>query len=235
MSMRVGVIVPSFDTTVDAVQRCAAEAEQAGIHGLFAYDHLWPPGEPGRPAIAPFPLLGMLAAATSSVVLGTLVARVGLVPDEVLIGEFRTVHRVSGGRLIAGIGTGDRLSAAENRAYGLVPGSAQVRRRALRAVGSALVQDGIPVWIGAGAGPTNAIAHEIGATINVFGVGAGRVAELGRSGAVSWGGPLVRGAGGTDQLRSLAMAGATWAVLVWPGTVAPIVAAARGAAIPLGS
>ncbi len=233
--MRIGVIVPSFHPTVTAVRSCMAQAEEAGIHGLFAYDHLWPPGAPGRPAIAPFPLLGMIAAATSSVMVGTLVARVGLVPDEVLIGQFRTVDRLSGGRLIAGIGTGDRRSVAENLAYGLAPTGAGVRRRGLQFVGSTLVQEGIPVWIGAGMATTNAVAREIGAAINLFGARAERVAELGRSGVVCWGGTLVRGtAGAAAQLRSLAEAGASWAVIAWPGSIVPVVAAAREAGIPLG-
>jgi len=177
----------------------------------------------------------MLAATTSAIVLGTLVARIGLVPDEVLLDEFRTLEGLSGGRLIAGIGTGDRRSAAESIAYGLDPGSAQARRRAILAVGSALTEEDIPVWIGAGAATTNAIARAIGATVNVFGVRAARVAELGRDGAICWGGALARGADrAAAQLRSLVGAGATWAIVAWPGSVAPIVAAARGAGIPLG-
>jgi len=233
--VRIGVIVPSFDVTAMAARSCAAEAEGAGIHGVFAYDHLWPPGAPGLPAIAPFPLLGMIAATTSHVALGTLVARIGLVPDVVLLGEFRTLNRLSGGRLIAGIGTGDRRSAAENLAYGLGPGSAEARREAIRSVGAALVAEGVPVWVGAGAKTTNTIAREIGATINVFGEAVERVAELGRGGAVCWGGALGRGSvEAASRLRSLAAAGATWAVFFWPGSAAPIVGAARAAGIPLG-
>jgi alkanesulfonate monooxygenase SsuD/methylene tetrahydromethanopterin reductase-like flavin-dependent oxidoreductase (luciferase family) len=157
------------------------------------------------------------------------------VPEDVLVAEFRTLNLVSGGRLIAGIGAGDHRSAPENLAYGLVPQSAPARRQAIRAVGAALVGERIPVWIGAGATPTNAIAREIGATINVFGVGVGRVAELGREGAVSWGGVLARTrASAATQLRTLADAGATWAVIGWPDSAAPVVAAARAAGIPLG-
>jgi hypothetical protein len=116
-----------------------------------------------------------------------------------------------------------------------VPQSAPERRQAIRSVGSALVEERIPVWIGAGAPRTNAIAREIGATLNVFGAAVGRVAELGRGGAVSWGGVLAPGgASAATQLRTLADAGATWAVIGWPDSAAPVVAAARAAGIPLG-
>ena len=233
--MRVGVILPSFEADAAEARSCAAAAEEAGIHGVFAYDHLWPPGEPGRPALAPFPLLGMLAAVTSRVMLGTLVARIGLVPENVLCCEFRTLDALSGHRLIAGIGTGDHRSAAENLAYGILPGTATARRRAVGSVAGDLVRAGIAVWVGAGAEATNAVAREVGATINVFGAGADRVDELGRSGAVSWGGVLRRGdEEAAAQLRSLDEAGATWAVVGWPGSVAPIVRAAGAAGIELG-
>ncbi len=233
--MRVGVILPSFDADADAARSCAGAAEGAGIHGVFAYDHLWPPGAPGRPAIAPFPLLGIIAAETSRVFLGTLVARIGLVPDEVLVSEFRTLSALSGRRVIAGIGTGDRRSAAEHLAYGIVPADAAARRRALGAVGAALVAVGMPVWVGAGSEATNAVAREIGATINVFGSGAEQVAEVGRAGAVCWGGVLAAAPGRRPpSCGGLERAGATWAVVGWPGSVGPVVAAARAAGITLG-
>ena len=51
--------------------------------------------------------------------LGTLVARVGLVPDAVLVHSLVTLHRMTGGRFIAALGTGDSLNREENEAYGV--------------------------------------------------------------------------------------------------------------------
>ena len=80
----------------DAAFAAAEEAVAAGIDGLFCYDHLWPMGQPERPALAPFPLLGALAArfgpsgdgTGDGPFFGTLVARIGLVPGPVLAAEF---------------------------------------------------------------------------------------------------------------------------------------------------
>ena len=94
--MRIGAILPSFEATPERSLEAARLAEERGIHGVFAYDHLWPMGEPRKPAIAPFPLLSRIAAELERIVVGTLVARVGLVPDDVLIGEFRTLAAVTG-------------------------------------------------------------------------------------------------------------------------------------------
>src|SRR3954447_25029707 len=89
--MRVGVVLPSFrfdpDTALDAARR----ADGAGLDGVFVYDHLFPMGRPDRPAISCFPLLGAIAASTTSVTLGPLVARVGLVPDAMLVNQLQTL------------------------------------------------------------------------------------------------------------------------------------------------
>ena len=56
-------------------------------------------------------------------------ARVGLVPDAVLAAQFTALARLAPGRVIAGLGTGDRLSEEENRAYG-IPFAPAAERRA---------------------------------------------------------------------------------------------------------
>ena len=60
--MRTGVVLPTFRDTPDEAFAAAAAAVEAGVDGLFCYDHIWPMGQPERPALAPFPLLGALAA-----------------------------------------------------------------------------------------------------------------------------------------------------------------------------
>ncbi len=56
-------------------------------------------------------------------------ARVGLVPNAVLAAQFTALEQLAPGRVIAGLGTGDRLSEEENRAYG-IPFAPAVQRRA---------------------------------------------------------------------------------------------------------
>ena len=97
--IRAGVVLPTFRDSPDDAFAAAEAAVAAGIDGLFCYDHLWPMGQPERPALAPFPLLGALAArfgpsgdgAGAGPYFGTLVARIGLVPDAVLAAEFRAL------------------------------------------------------------------------------------------------------------------------------------------------
>ena len=42
--IRTGVVLPTFRDTPDAAFAAAAEAVDAGIDGLFCYDHIWPLG-----------------------------------------------------------------------------------------------------------------------------------------------------------------------------------------------
>ncbi len=225
-------MLPTFDSSVERSLAVAKEAEEKGLHGAFCYDHLWPMGAPGKPAIEPFPLLGRLSAETTTLRLGTLVARIGLVADEVLIGEFRTLAALSAGRVVAALGTGDSLSAEENLAYGLEFASAPRRRAALERVATALLAEGIEVWVGAGGPPTNAIARRTGATLNLFDVAAEAVAAEVNKGAVSWSGPLPkRLSGATRLLQTLSAAGATWAVVASTNPIDAIVEAATTAGL----
>ena len=233
--MRVGVILPSFEPSADAARSCAAEAEEAGIHGLFAYDHLWPPGAPGRSAIAPFPLLGMLAATTERVFLGTLVARIGVVPEDVLVAEFRTLNRLSGGRLIAGIGAGDHRARPRTSPTGWCPRARRSGGRrsapwARRSSRSASRSGSGPARHGRMRSPGRS-----GQRSTSSGRGsAGSPSSVVRAPSPGAGSSRGARASAATQLRTLADAGATWAVIGWPDSAAPVVAAARAAGIPLG-
>ena len=77
-----------------------------------------------------------------------------------------------------------------------------------------------------------ALARAAGAAVNVWQVDAEPVAELAAQGVeVTWGGPVGDTvAEATATLRSVADAGATWAVCAWPDSlevVADAVAAVR--------
>lgn len=224
--MRVGVILPTFAPTAAEALDAAAEAEASGLDGVFAYDHLWPMGQPGRPAISPYPLLGAIAVRTRSVVIGTLVARVGLVPDEVLLEELLSLDALSGGRLVAAVGTGDAKSAEENRAYGIPVRPAVERRAQLESVLGALVSAGVTAWGGGGSSETNAAIRASGAALNLWSAPVGAVAEAARDGEVTWAGRLPSdGEHAAALLAGLDAAGASWACVIWPGAAAPVVAA----------
>jgi alkanesulfonate monooxygenase SsuD/methylene tetrahydromethanopterin reductase-like flavin-dependent oxidoreductase (luciferase family) len=93
-------------------------------------------------------MLGALAVSTERVTLGPLVARIGVVPDAVLISQMRTACRLADGRFIAGIGVGDKESDPEDAALGVTRPSLDERFVRLEFVASALHDDGIEVWVG---------------------------------------------------------------------------------------
>ena len=226
------MILPSFRDTADEALAVAAAAEEAGVDGVFCYDHLWPMGQPERPALAPFPLLAMVARRTERVHVGTLVARIGLVPDQVLLAEFGALSVLAPGRVIAGLGTGDRKSAAENEAYGVPPAPADERRAALGRCAVELRDRGVEVWVGGGSRGTRLVAEDAGVVVNLWDVPPAAVAEQASRSEVTWAGP-VPGAGPgaiADLVAGLASAGATWAVFAWPVPLATMVACARATA-----
>jgi alkanesulfonate monooxygenase SsuD/methylene tetrahydromethanopterin reductase-like flavin-dependent oxidoreductase (luciferase family) len=225
--MRLGVVLPTFSMTPDVALTAAAEVARAGLDGAFVYDHLWPMGNPGKPAIAAYPLLGALAGLGGQLVLGTLVARVDLVETEALVRQLATVSSLNGGRFIAGIGTGDIKGAAEYEAYGLLLRPATERRALLEQAARLLIAAGISVWVGAGSAETNAIAQRLELTLNLWNASPGEVARIAELGPVSWGGNLPRDPHeASDLVGGLEAAGASWAVFAWPGSTDPILAAA---------
>lgn len=208
--MRLGLLLPTFADSAEPALATAAAAEEAGLDGVFAYDHLWPMGAPTRPALAPLPVLAAVAARHQGLVVGPLVARVGLVGADHLVRGLTTLTALAPAGVIAALGTGDRLSAAENEAYGIAERTAEERRALLAEVASSL--EGVAeVWVGAGSTATNVAARCLGATLNLWDANPEEVARAREEGPVSWAGPPGEDLEG--RLDALAAAGATWAVL----------------------
>jgi hypothetical protein len=236
--IRTGVVLPTFRETPDDALRAADDAVAAGVNGLFCYDHIWPMGQPDRPALAPFPILGALATrfapqtdSGSGPFVGTLVARVGLVPDDVLFEQFWALHQLAPGRVIAALGTGDHLSATENLAYGIAYPPAAARRTAMVALARRLRRRGLAVWLAGGRDARVEEPKAAGAVLNLWDVEPELVAE--RAGGphgldVTWAGPPPSSPL-APTLAALARAGASWAVFGWPVDVDELVAAARAA------
>jgi len=231
--VKVGVTLPQFQEDGEIAIAAARHAEELGLDGVFVFDHLWPIGQPDKPVLPALPLLGALTAETSRVHLASLVARVGLVPDAVLVHELASLARMAPGRFIAGLGTGDRMSAAENLAFGVAFPPAEARREALRWCCRQLRSLGIPTWVGLGAASlsTRAVAVEEGATLNYWEAPLAAVAAE-PDVEVTWAGPLPGGVDALVQrLKELAQAGATWAVCAWPSSLEVVAEAAAAARV----
>ena len=208
--MKLGALLPTFRNGAADALAFADRVVEAGIDGLFAYDHLWPMGSPTRPSLAPFSVLAAVARRHEGVIVGPLVARIGLVGTPHLVEQYRTLERVAPSRVICAIGSGDKLSAAENEAYD-VPVRSGDERRALMAETARQLSDTMPIWFGAGNDETNRVAREVGATINFWDASPQRLRDMSKAGAVSWAGPVPADLASTlDAVRG---AGATWAVL----------------------
>ncbi|HUR23560.1 MAG TPA: LLM class flavin-dependent oxidoreductase [Acidimicrobiales bacterium] len=225
-----GITVPQFRDGPGPALEVARLAEESGLDGVFVFDHLWPLRQPERPALHGPTLLGAIAAETARVAVGTLVARVGLVPDAVLVHQMATIQRIAGARLIAGIGIGDRLSRPENEAYGVIFPPASERRVALAGVCRSLRALGIEVWVGGRTPATVAIGRREAGVVNLWQAPLDEVAAEAAvdDTEVTWGGQIDLstrwGSEVAELLAPLAEAGASWAVLApvgasWPEAV----------------
>lgn len=234
--MKLGLTLPQFRHDAGPALDTARRAEAAGLDGVFAFDHLWPIGGPGRPALHGLTLAAAVAAETGTVAVGTLVARVGLLPDAVLAHSLATVHRMAGPRLVAGLGVGDRLSRAENLAYGVPFLPRKARLASLVDVCRRLRARGITTWVGGTSAETLALGGAEADAVNLWGVTPEAVAAAAgpAGGAVTWAGQVdlgaVDGAPLAERLRAVAAAGATWAVVAplgvpWPEAVERVAAA----------
>jgi alkanesulfonate monooxygenase SsuD/methylene tetrahydromethanopterin reductase-like flavin-dependent oxidoreductase (luciferase family) len=105
--LRSALWLPLFDALADptVVVRLAAEAEEAGWHGFFVWDHLrW--AEPVQQAADPWITLAAVAGATERVRLGPLVTPLARRRPAKVARETATLDRLSGGRLTLGVGLG---------------------------------------------------------------------------------------------------------------------------------
>ena len=113
--MRVGYVLPMGEDRDDGVAAsgreivvAARELEDAGFDSLWVFDHLLmqSPGEAPEATWEAWSLLAALAATTERATLGTIVTCTGFRPPGLLAKMAHTVHEMSGGRLLLGLGAG---------------------------------------------------------------------------------------------------------------------------------
>ncbi len=218
--MKVGITLPTFGVVSAPALTTACAAEAAGIDGVFVFDHLWPIGQPARPALSAFPVLGAVVARTERIRVGPLVARLGLLPDQLVADSLVSLFELAGPRLLAALGIGDEKSVSENEAYGIDWPPLEDRRASLAAILGDLCSRGIECWVGATAPATLDAARAAGAAVNLWDVDLERLEFESTRGPATWAGPLpADAASAARRLAELRDAGATWAIWGWPRSV----------------
>ncbi|MGW6928637.1 LLM class flavin-dependent oxidoreductase [Lentzea sp. NPDC054927] len=127
--MRFAIYVPNYGSSLgdpSVLVSLAVEAEAAGWDGFFLWDHVVQPGESVVADV--WVALGAVAARTSSIMLGPMVTSLGRRRPWKLALEASTLQRLSGGRLVLGVGAGvpqdfspfgERVSRAEAMSEGV--------------------------------------------------------------------------------------------------------------------
>jgi probable F420-dependent oxidoreductase len=192
------------DGTVDDVVTVARAADELGFHHLTCSEHVAVPTQyastRGVRYFDPLSTLGYLAARTSAIRLAAHVVVLGYHHPLEIAKRYGTLDRLSGGRLVLGVGVG---SLEEE--FGLLDADFAGRGAraddALRALRAALgrpdpaysgshyefdgfvvephaVQDRVPIWVGGRTARSLRRALELGDGWTPFGLSPGEVAAL---------------------------------------------------------
>ena len=110
-SVRYGVHLQNSGDYGDAavLARLARDAEMAGWDGFFIWDHILFDGQQPTPVVDPWVALTAVAVSTERVQLGPLVTPLARRRPWKLARETASLDRLSGGRLVLGVGLGDRV------------------------------------------------------------------------------------------------------------------------------
>ena len=105
--MKLGLFFPPFGELADPgrVADLAVAAEESGWSGFFVWDHIL--SRPGVPVADAWITMAAAAAATREIKLGAMVTPLSRRRPWVLARQVATLDRLSGGRLVLGVGLGD--------------------------------------------------------------------------------------------------------------------------------
>jgi alkanesulfonate monooxygenase SsuD/methylene tetrahydromethanopterin reductase-like flavin-dependent oxidoreductase (luciferase family) len=120
VAVRRGIFVAPFEELSEPrlVAELAARAEQRGWDGFFVWDHV-AYREPVRAVADPWVTLSAVAFATERLTIGPLVTPVARRRPHKLARETVTLDRLSGGRLVLGVGLGsDRTGEFDPERFG---------------------------------------------------------------------------------------------------------------------
>ena len=111
-----GCILPHNSANFDRLIEVANTCERLGYDSIWAFDHLAPYWTPSN--LECWTTLSSLATHTKEIKLGSLVININLRHPSLLAKMASTLDVISHGRMILGLGTGDRLSKKELTSFG---------------------------------------------------------------------------------------------------------------------
>ena len=117
MTRRIGCILPP-NTTFNRIVEISQICERLGYHSVWAFDHIAPYWLKSGVSLECWTTLSSLAAHTKDIKLGSLVTNTNLRHPSLLAKITSALDNISHGRVILGIGTGDRLSKQELTSFG---------------------------------------------------------------------------------------------------------------------
>jgi F420-dependent oxidoreductase-like protein len=128
-TLRFGLRLPQDCTDLGALREIAQAAEQLGYHSLWLFDHFYHfPVPDNVTVLESWTLMSVLAGATSSIRLGTLVLCNGYRPPALLAKMAATLDVLSGGRLEFGYGAGWHQEEFTGYGYDFPPVPVRIRR-----------------------------------------------------------------------------------------------------------
>ena len=117
MTPRIGCMLPT-DTTFSRLVEITQNCERLGYDSIWVFDHLAPYWLKSAASLECWTTLASLAAHTQDIKLGSLVANANLRHPSLLAKIASSLDNISHGRVILGIGAGDRLSKQELTSFG---------------------------------------------------------------------------------------------------------------------
>ncbi len=174
--MKIDVLVDPFGARWRDVRAMAQRVEEAGLDGLWTWDHLAGSVHRADRVVEAWTVLSAVAACTERIAVGPMVLNVANRDPGTLAVMAATLQEVSGGRLLLGVGAGGGSGtpyAAEQHALGRDVASDPVRRRQVETTVATLRQ----VWSGRARGVGGFLVPEPAPPVIVGAFGP-RMAEL---------------------------------------------------------
>ncbi len=116
--MKFGCQLPQETDDFNHLIEVASECESLGYDSVWAYDHLSPFWSRSGQILECWTVLSAVAESTRKIKVGSLVTNVALRNPSLLAKMSSTLDDISNGRLILGLGTGDKMSRNELLSYG---------------------------------------------------------------------------------------------------------------------